>query len=333
NRFNPGNNSFTRYNRETLNDAFIDDWVYTIHEDQKGNFWVGTAAGGLNLFDRDKESFTHFRNDPHDSSSISNNRVLSLLETRSGDIWIGTALGLNKLINPKKDRNDFSFNRYYQSDGLPNDVIYGILEDDSGNLWISTNNGLCKIIFEADNFKVRKFDVTDGLQANEFDQNSFCKGPGGKMYFGGINGFNVFHPDSVKDNPYIPPVVITDFKILNESVPIANKISVSQRNSYLGSFFLNKSISETDTILLSYRDDVISIEFAALNYTVPEKNQYAYMMEGFDKEWIYSGVRRFVTYTNLDAGQYVFRVMASNNDGVWNEEGTSLTIIVFPPPW
>ena len=333
NRYNPGNNSFTRYNRETLNDEFVDDWIYTIHEDRKGNFWVGTAAGGLNLFDRDRESFTHFRNNPQDSSTISNNRVLSLLETRSGDMWIGTALGLNKLIRPKKNSNDFSFNRYYQSNGLPNDVIYGILEDDSGNLWISTNNGLCKIIFEADNFKVRKFDVTDGLQNNEFDQNSFCKGPGGKMYFGGINGFNVFHPDSVKDNPYIPPVVITDFKILNESVPIANKISVSQGNSYLGSFFLNKSISEMDTILLSYRDDVISIEFAALNYTVSEKNQYAYKMEGFDEEWIYSGTRRFVTYTNLDAGKYIFRVKASNNDGVWNNTGTSLMILVAPPPW
>ena len=333
NRYNPDSNSFTRYNRETSKDEFVDDWVYTIHEDQKGNFWIGTAAGGVNLFDREKESFTHFRNDPLDSSSLSNNRVLSLLETRLGDIWIGTALGLNKLIKPNDIGNDYSFKQYYQSSGLPNDVIYGILEDDSGNLWISTNNGLCKIIFEADNFKVRKFDVTDGLQANEFDQNSFCKGPGGKMYFGGINGFNVFHPDSVKDNPYIPPVVITDFKILNESVPIANKISVSQGNSYLGSFFLNKSISETDSILLSYTDDVISIEFAALNYTVPEKNQYAYKMEGFDEEWIYSGTRRFVTYTNLDAGKYIFRVKASNNDGVWNNTGTSLTILVAPPPW
>lgn len=334
NRYNPGNNSFTRYNRETTNDEFVDDWVYTIHEDQLGNFWLGTAAGGLSLFDRDKNLFTHFRNDPLKPACISNNRVLSLLETRSGDLWIGTALGLNKLIRPENNSDDYTFRKFYQSTGLPNDVIYGMLEDDSGNLWVSTNNGLCKISFEDGNFVVKKFDITDGLQNNEFDQNSFCKGPEGKMYFGGINGFNVFHPDSIKDNLYIPPVVITDFKILNESVPISNGINRELRKStYRGSVFLDKSISETDTIYLSYTDDVLSIEFAALNYTVPEKNQYSYKMEGFDKDWIYAGTRRFVTYTNLDAGEYVFRVRACNNDGIWNNEGVSLTMFVAPPPW
>lgn len=333
NRYNPVDNSFSRYNTKTIKDEFVDDWIYCIHEDRKGNFWLGTAAGGLSLFNRDKKDFKHFRNNPSNANSISNNRVLSILETRSGDLWIGTALGLNKIITPKRDGEEYSFKQFYQTDGLPNDVIYGMLEDDSGNLWVSTNNGLCKISFPSGNFVVRKFDITDGLQDNEFDQNSFCKGPDGKMYFGGINGVNIFHPDSVKNNPYIPPIFITDFKIFNESVPVAHSFGTNHSDIYKGSLILKKSISETDTILLSYTDDVISIEFAALNYTVPEKNQYAYLLEGFDKEWINSGTRRFVTYTNLDAGEYIFRVRASNNDDVWNNEGTSLTIIVSPPPW
>ena len=266
---------------------------------QYGNLWIGTAAGGLNLFNRATETFKYFKNDPNDSNTLSHNRVLAITETRSGDIWIATAMGLNKLVKPKNKNEDYSFKQYFENDGLPNDVIYGILEDDSGNLWISTNKGLCKVHFVNDQMMVRKYSTADGLQSDEFDQNSFCKGVDGKMYFGGLNGFNLFHPDSVKDNPYIPPVVITDFKILNESVQIANNKNILSTDNFL----LEKSISETDTITLSYNDDVISFEFAALNYTMPEMNSYAYMMEGFDEGWVYSGTRRFVTYTNLDQGK------------------------------
>jgi ligand-binding sensor domain-containing protein/signal transduction histidine kinase len=332
NRFNAESNTFTRFTaNENIPGSLVDNWVYNIHEDKNGNFWLGTAAGGINLFNRTNNSFKAYRNDPDNPNSLSNNRVLSLLETVSGELWIGTALGLNKLVKPEREGEDFSFKKYYEADGLPNDVIYGMLEDNNGNLWVSTNDGLCEISFFGDSIKIRSYSTADGLQSVEFDQNSFAKGLDGKMYFGGINGFNVFHPDSVKNNPFIPPIVITDFKIINESVPIEKKGILLNEND--NSFKLKRSITETDTIILSYKDDMISFEFAALNFTMPEKNLYAYKMEGFDHEWIYSSNRRFVTYTNLDAGEYKFRVKGSNNDGVWNEAGTSITLIITPPPW
>ena len=330
NRMDSENDTFTRFSLDNnLLHKFNDAWAYNMLEDKSGNFWIGTAAGGLNLLDRETESFRYFMNDPNDPNSISSNRILTITELRSGEIWIGTAMGLNKLVKPKNNNEDYSFKQYFEKDGLSNDVIYGILEDEKGYLWISTNDGLCKVSFDGEQMKVRKYSVADGLQSDEFSHNSYSIAPDGKMYFGGVNGFNLFHPDSVKNNPYIPPVVITDFKILNESVPIANSKNILSTNNFL----LEKSISETDTITLSYSDDVISFEFAALNFIVPEMNNYAYMMEGFDENWIYSGTRRFVTYTNLDPGKYIFRAKGSNNDGIWNETGTSLTIIITPPIW
>jgi len=143
------------------------------------------------------------------------------------------------------------------------------------------------------------------------------------MFFGGINGFNAFHPDSVKDNPHIPPIVITDFKIFNQSVPIGTN----------GHSYLQKSIMETEEITLFYKDNFFSFEFSALDYTIPEKNQYAYMLQGFDREWIYSSTRRYASYTNLDPGDYIFRVKGSNSDGIWNEVGTSVRITITPPWW
>jgi len=341
NQFNPKSNNFKRYSGYTGNINDINDpWVYNILEDQLGNIWIGTAAGGLNLFNRKDGTFKYYLNKADDPTSISNNRVLVIFETRNGQIWIGTAMGLNKLIPPQKEDGEYSFRQYFLSDGLPNDVIYGILEDDFENLWVSTNKGLCKIHLENELLKVRNYHISDGLQSDEFDQNSFSKDVFGRMYFGGINGFNVFQPDSIKDNDFIPPVVITDLKILNESVPIINQHrSTLHKNfkkgnsNYTGSVFLNKSITLTDTIELAYNDEVLSFEFASLNYTVPEQNKYAYFMEGFDTDWIYSGTRRFVTYTNLDPGKYIFHIKGSNNDGIWNEKGESITLIISPPPW
>ncbi|MFQ5606091.1 MAG: two-component regulator propeller domain-containing protein, partial [bacterium] len=311
-RFNSRSSTFTRFQRdaarpESLNDPF----VFALLEDRHGRFWVGTAAAGLKLFDRETGAVRHFQHDPSNPASLSNNRVLCLTETQSGEIWVGTAAGLNKLVVPTTPEKDFLFVQFHESDGLPNEVIYGILEDNSGHLWISTNRGLAKVTPGADRLTVRIYTAADGLQSDEFNHNSFHKDRDGRMYFGGVNGLNAFHPDSVKDNPYVPPIVITDFKILNEA----------------------ERFTGTSEIVLSYRDYFFSFEFAALNYTLPEKNKYAYMMEGFDEDWIYCGTRRFASYTNLDPGDYIFRVKGSNNDGVWNEEGTSVKVRVTPPPW
>lgn len=347
NRFNRENENFTRYSGiDNDPNSLNDQWAYNMLEDHLGMFWVGTAAGGLNLFDREAGTFAHFVNDPANAHSLSNNRVLGIFEARNGDLWIATALGLNKLIRPADGSDYFSFIQYHEADGLPNEVIYGVLEDAAGDLWVSTGKGLCKIHFENGRIRVRTYSAADGLQGDEFDHNSYHRAADGKMYFGGLNGFNAFYPDSVRDNPYVPPIVITDFKILNESVPIravgAKSLSpvagqtARRRNGKSGANNhspLRKSITETDEMVLSYKDDVISFEFAALNYTVPEKNRYAYKMEGFDEDWIYCGSRRFATYTNLDPGNYIFRVKGSNNDNIWNEKGAAIKLTITPPPW
>jgi ligand-binding sensor domain-containing protein/serine phosphatase RsbU (regulator of sigma subunit) len=286
--------------------------IWSIYEDAAGTLWVGTEDG-LNRFDREKSRFFQYRNDPNNPSSLSSSWVLSVYEDRSGRLWIGTMGGLNWF-----DREKNIFIRYREKDGLPNEVIYGILEDGQGNLWLSTNKGLSKFNPKTETFK--NYEVKDGLQGNEFNVGAFHKNRKGEMFFGGVNGFNLFYP-SEKDNPYLPSLVITDFRIFNETVPV-NEKSV-----------LQQSVSYTDEIELSYKERVFSFEFVALHFASPEKNQYAYKMEGFDETWIGSGTRRFVTYTNLPAGKYTFKVKGSNNDGLWNEEGIGVRIIVTPPPW
>lgn len=283
--------------------------VMSIYEDRSGGvLWVGTF-GGLKRLDLETEQFTRYRHDPDDPNSIGHNQVISVYEDQAGVLWVGTIGGLNRF-----DRVKEQFTDYTVKDGLPNDVINGILEDKQGNLWLSTNEGLSKFNPETETF--RNYDVYDGLQGNEFHHGAYWKGKDGEMFFGGANGFNAFYPDSIKDNPHIPPVVITDFQIFNEPVKIEKHISVAEE------------------IELSYRESVFSFEFAALDYRSPEKNQYVYMMEGFDEDWYHTdSKRRFATYTNLDPGKYVFRVKGSNNNGIWNEAGTSINIIISPPPW
>lgn len=219
----------------------------------------------------------------------------------------------------KFNKIDETFTHYNTKHGLINNVIYGILEDDSGNLWLSSNKGLSK--FNPKKGTIRNYTTGDGLQSDQFGGNAYFEDSKGRMYFGGINGFNMFYPDSIKDNPFVPPIVITDFQIFNESVPIGENSP------------LKRSITETKEITLPYKDNVFSFEFAALHYSSPDANQYAYKMEGFDKKWIYSGTRHYVTYTNLDPGKYVFQVIGSNNDGVWNKKGASVIIIISPPFW
>ncbi len=204
-------------------------------------------------------------------------------------------------------------------DGLPNNVIYGILKDKRGNLWLSTDMGICR--YSPSTGNVKDYTQDDGLQSNEFNQGSAFEASDGKFYFGGINGFNSFYPDSIRDNPNVPPVVFTDLKIFNTSVKPG-------RNGKL-----KQTIWTARSIRLNYGDAVLTFDFAALEFTDPLRNQYAYKLIGFDKRWVNLGNRREVTYTNLDPGSYVLRIRASNNDGVWNEEGASLDIFISPPLW
>jgi signal transduction histidine kinase/CheY-like chemotaxis protein len=267
----------------------------------------------LNLFDPVSNSFTRFYSDDK-PGSLSNNSILSLFEDQAGNLWVGTLNGLN-LFDPKTA----TARVFTTKNGLPNNVIQSIIEDDQANLWISTLEGIFKFNYKSN--LIRNYLATDGLQGNEFVQNAALKTRDGKMIFGGNNGFNFFHPDSVKENRGIPPVYITGFQLFNKPVEIGEDSP------------LKKHISEVKDITLSYKQSVFSFEFAALNYLSPEKNQYAYKMEGFDKEWIYAGTQNSATYTNLNPGEYVFKVKASNNDGFWNELGTSVNITIPPPFW
>ena len=198
--------------------------------------------------------------------------------------------------------------------------MLGIIPDDSGNLWISTNRGLSKFDIEKETFK--NYEFSDGLQGSEFNEGAYFKDEEGIMYFGGMNGITYFHPSEIKDNPYIPNIVLTDFEIFNETV------IGSPDNT-----FLKENITYAKEINLTYKESVFSFRFAALIFNNPQKNQYAYKMENFDKDWTYCQNRKRVTYTNLNPGDYVFRVKGSNNDGVWNEEGTLIKIHITPPYW
>lgn len=316
-KFNIRNKIFTRYSDlKKFNQPINSEIIKSLLLDKSGILWIGTDSGGLNKLDYENGLITCYKYDKENPDSLSDNYVNSLFEDSNNNLWIGTSNGgLNKL-----DKENEIFKRYDTDHGLPDNCVVGILEDNNNNLWISTKNGLSKFNTETEIF--RTYDVRDGLQNKEFNEGACYKSDDDNMYFGGVYGFNFFNPNDIKDNPYIPDIVITDFQIFNSSV-----------ESSPDNLFLKKNILVTDEINLSYRESVFSFEFAALIYNDPEKNEYAYRMEGFDKEWIYCGTRRFVTYTNLEPGDYVFRVRGSNNDGIWNEEGKSIRISISPPFW
>jgi ligand-binding sensor domain-containing protein len=320
NKFDLRTESFTSFQFDPYDENSIgNNSILSIYRDKKNNLWIGTWGGGLNKFDEKNKTFKKYKNDPDNPNSISHDIASIIYEDKRGNFWVGThGGGLNKF-----DRQSESFSNINISDGLPNEVIYGILEDDDGYLWISTNKGLSRFdptLKGKEAFK--NFDKSDGLQSNEFNNGSFLKSKNGELFFGGVNGFNSFFPKSINENKYLPPVVFTDFKIFNKSVDV-NPDSI-----------LKKSISYTHHIEMSYDQSVFSIEFSALNYTHPEKNQFKYKLVGFDKDWTYTKAdRRIATYTNLESGEYEFLVSASNNDGFWNEDAASLMITILPPFW
>lgn len=310
--FNIETQSAKIYNTE--NSGLMDNDVRTIAKDSYGNLWIGTDVG-VNVFNPAKGTFKSYRHNNYNKNSLSKGFVSCIIQTVDSSIWIGTTGGLDKF-----DRKTNSFSHFTTSNGLPSNEIMTIVEDNNGMLWISTTKGISRFNPKSGVFK--NYDVTDGLQGNEFNARSGLKTSKGEILFGGNNGFNIFQPEKLRDNLSIPPVYISDFKIFNKSVPIGGKDSPLQKN-----------ITETKELVLSYKHSVFSFGFVALNYNSPEKNQYAYMMEGFDKFWNYVGTNRTATYTNLDPGVYTFRVKASNNDGIWNETGASIKIIIEPPFW
>jgi len=309
NKFDPKTGKFSALrNNPTNPNSLSSDFTTTIFEDKAGNLWIGTFLG-LNLFSPEKNSFVRFTYNENDSNSLSNNRVYSIVEDTEGELWIGTKGGLNKLNKSKTGFEHFGT----ENTDFPNNVMMGIIDDDLGNLWISTNRGISK--FNKKTHKVRNYDVRDGLQSNEFLAGAFCKTKKGELFFGGINGFNAFYPSKIKDNPNIPMVVITGFRISNNDI------------------VLDSAISEKKVIELNHNQTDLSFDFVALDYIFPEKNQYAYQLVGYDNDWQYVKFTRTAKYTNLPPKNYIFKVKGSNNDEVWNEKGTQIEVIIHPAFW
>jgi signal transduction histidine kinase/ligand-binding sensor domain-containing protein len=320
NRYDRAKNNFIHYEYNPLNtNSISDNYLWCMVEDRSGNLWIGTNTAGLNCFDKERRNFTRFKHEEHNPNSISDNKVLCVYLDHNGILWFGTAGGGLNRYDPETK----NFSAYYEHDGLSSNTVHAITEDDQYNLWISTNKGLTR--FDRKTVSFINYTVYDGLQGNEFHVNSTCRSITGELFFGGTNGFNVFRPENLAQNTNVPQIVLTDISLFNISIPIG--AGTDGRN------ILKASISETEKINLSYYDEVISFDFAALDFTVPNKNMYAYMMEGFEKHWNYVGNRHYATYTKLSPGKYIFRVKGSNNSGTWNEAGTRLEIIIASPFW
>ncbi|MEM9328216.1 MAG: two-component regulator propeller domain-containing protein, partial [Bacteroidota bacterium] len=302
--------------------------IRNIFEDRHGNIWIGTGDGLCRVTTeestRHQPRFDRFQTNPAHAAPISHNYILPIYESQSGVLWVGTlGGGLNRFL-PGTEGSAEGFRSYGESDGLPNNVIKAILEDENGHLWLSTNVGLSR--FDPVNEVFTNFDVNDGLQDNEFQELASLRLRDGEMLFGGVNGFNAFYPREIRSNPFEPETVITEFSLSNEPVPIGAEVN--------GRVILQAPVNEVEALSVKYAENNLSFEFAALHFAAPRKNQFAYMLEGFDKDWIYTNAdKRFATYTNIQPGQYTLKVRASNNDGLWDSTPASLELIVIPPWW
>ncbi|MHA4809353.1 two-component regulator propeller domain-containing protein [Flavitalea flava] len=315
NLYHPSNHTFSHYSHET--GSLSSDRIQCMLADSKERLWIGTFDKGLDLLEKKAWTFSHFA---HDGSrnGLSSNSINCLLEDNRGNIWIGTGSGLNC-----SDNGTGKITSYFTEDGLPDNTIMGILQDSLGNIWVSTLKGIS--CFNPATRAFRNFSISNGLQGDEFKPHSAIRSLNGSLYFGGANGFNVLYPDSIRENRFEPPLIMTKFQLFTKDVPIARDEKDPSP--------LKKNIALTREITLPYSSSFLSFEFASLNYTLFRKKQYAYMMEGFDKDWNESGTRHTATYTNLDPGTYTFKVKGKDNTGAWSGSILSLKLVIWPPWW
>ncbi|HRP43291.1 MAG TPA: two-component regulator propeller domain-containing protein [Ginsengibacter sp.] len=319
--------SFFNTQLKTFTHYFFDDRPvngYTeptygdIYQEPTGNFWLATGDGLL-YFNNKTKAFTRYVTDPSNPNSLSFNAVRTVLpDPKYPDkyLWIATAGGgLNRL-----DLKTKIFSHFTDRNGLPNNVVYGILADNRGNLWMSTNQGIS--MFNPSSQTFANYDINSGLQSNEFNSGAYYKDQEGNLYFGGINGFNTFSPENTKGDNYIPQLAFTGFSIFNRPVTVGEKGSP-----------LTSSIIETKRIVLPYNDNIISFLVAALDFSDPDKKEYAYRLIPSNKSWIQLGSNRLITFSNLSPGNYTLQVKAGNKNGSWNEEGISLNLVILPPWW
>ena len=353
-RFNPQTGRFTAFTPK--NSGMADDNAFAVYADRAGQVWIGTYSKGLQrvdpntgvfsapvLFGKKNESQIRvitqlsdgamligttgggmFEYDPRSGArrsfkvgndGVSASAINAIVETEPGTVWIGTATGLDRL-----DRRSGRFQHFTENDGLPGSTINGIVQDAAGQLWLSGDRGI--VHFDPASKKAKGYTVADGLQGSEFNFTSYYRTRDGGILFGGSQGFNELEPDRITQNTHVPAIAITGFQLFNKPVAIGAKGSP-----------LEQSITTTNRLVLHHNQGVFTLEFAALDYVAPDKNQYAYKLEGMDRDWNEVGTKRIASYTNLPAGTYTFRVKGTNNDGVWNEQGASLEIKIVPPFW
>jgi signal transduction histidine kinase/ligand-binding sensor domain-containing protein/CheY-like chemotaxis protein len=325
NTYNTKTKQFTKYKHQPNDNKSIgSNYVVNIIEDQNKNIWLALEQNGVDFYDRKKDEFTHFKRLKNNSNSLSNNDVICLFEDSYHTIWIGTGSGLNAYVPTTK-----KFFLIDEAKGLPNGVIYGMLEDAQKRLWFSTNKGICQFKIPSPDIlsdksekalliiqnSLRSYDESEGLCSNEYNSNACYSDYKGNFYFGGISGLVSFHPDSVDDNMFNPPLYLTSFKVFENE------------------YNLDTAIAFKKLITLNYNQNYFSFDFIALNLLNPNKIRYSYKLEGFDKDWIFSPKRRYASYTNIEPGEYTFRVKVSNNNGVWTDDDISVKIIIKPPVW
>lgn len=313
----PRTGALTRYvNRPDDPHSLGHDDVPAIVRDRRGRLWIGTWGGGLNLFDPVQKRFVRHRHAPNDPHGLSNDTVRAIHEDRDGNLWLATQGGLNR-FDPQTGR----VRVYSSADGLADESIYGILEDGEGQLWLSSNGGLSR--FDPKQQRFTNYTARDGLQSDEFNSGAYFRSASGEMFFGGIRGFNRFQPERIETDRAPPPVLLTEFLLFNKPVPLQGAGN---------GFSLSQPIDSLPALTLTHRESLIAFEFAALHFSDPRHNRFAYQLEGFDAGWIETDHRnRRATYTHLPAGDYRFRVKAANPFGVWNESGASLALTVLPP--
>lgn len=360
NRYDPVTGIFHRYEAGTGAGTINQNFIFSLFEDSKGKIWVGTKDGGVNVFDKTTQVFTKYL--PGKSpGSIKDSIIHGFCEVRNGNIWIGTCTNGISIFNPETkkftsidttnseltnnhvftihedkkgiiwigtmegglnryDPRTRQFKAYTEKNGLINNVVSYITSDNRGYIWVSTNQGLVR--FDPVNEKFKNYNTVNGLQDLEFNVGAGLKSKSGELMFGGVNGFNIIDPNAIAENKNVPAIVLTGFELFNKPVTVNTDKSPLKQDLLL-----------TKEIILSYKQSVFTFKFAALDFTSPEKNLYAYKLEGFDKDWNYVGTQRKATYTNLAPGTYTFKVKASNNDGVWNATGISIKVIITPPFW
>lgn len=318
------NNRFIHHQPNMLH-SIHSGYISALVEDRLGNIWIGTSEG-IDILEKSMGRFTHFTHSEKDKASLSNNNVISMVQDSRGWVWVGTRDGLNVF-----DTARHIIKIFRQEDGLPDNTISTLVEDDNHTIWLSTPNGLSNIIIEnaasgRTVFHFKNYDESDGLQGREFNENAALKTRNGELLFGGANGFNLFYPNALKATKRISNLVLTDFQIFNNSIPIGEE--------YNKHIILPQSISLAKEIKLKYNENVFSIEFAALDFYNADKIKYAYKLQGFNNDWLITdGKNHKATFTNLDPGDYWFKVKVADNDGSWDKKELSLKLTILPPFW